>query len=53
MNKYYTEYPYGEFSAQDDEAALKISDAEIIYKESDTVDGLPLVMLRDKRKTAK
>jgi len=45
---YYTEYPTGSFKANNDEEALAKSNAEVIYKESDTGDGLPFIIIRDK-----
>lgn len=44
---YYTEFPTGEFEAKSDEEALQISTAKFIYKESDTTDGRPFIVLRD------
>jgi len=48
MTIYYTEYPTGSFIEESDEKALKRSNAKVIYRESDTKDGLPFIMLRDK-----
>lgn len=44
---YYTEYPFGEFTAESDEEALTKSNAKVIYRESDTEDGSPFVFLKD------
>ena len=50
MTIYYTEYPTGEFEAASDEEALKYSEAALVYKESDTPDGLPFIVLRPEPK---
>jgi hypothetical protein len=48
MPIYYTEYPTGEFFADNDEEALLYEpDAKVIYKESDTADGFPMIVIRD------
>lgn len=48
MPTYYTEYPIGEFYADNDQQALVLElDAKVIYKESDTADGFPMVIIRD------
>lgn len=48
MPTYYTEYPTGEFFADNDEEALLYEpDAKVIYKESDTSDGFPMIFIRD------
>ncbi len=47
MTIYYTEYPTGTFTAKSDSAALKKSRAGVVYRESDTPDGRPFVILRD------
>lgn len=48
MPTYYTEYPTGEFYADnDDEALLLEPDAKVIYKESNSPNGLPLIFLRN------
>jgi hypothetical protein len=44
---YYTEYPCGEFKAEDDVQALAICRAAVIYRDSLTENGLPVVILRD------
>lgn len=46
MKTYYTEYPTGLFEAVDDSSALNQSLAKVIYRESDTEDGLPFVFIR-------
>lgn len=46
---YYTEYPTSEFKATSDNEALKVSKAKVIYRESETSDGRPFVMLRELR----
>jgi hypothetical protein len=43
---YYTEYPTGSFVAASDAEALH-SKARVIYRESDTADGKPFVILRE------
>lgn len=48
MPIYYTEYPKDEFYADnDDEALLLEPDAKVIYKESNSPNGLPLIFLRN------
>lgn len=50
MPTYYTEYPKGEFYADNDDEALAYEpDAKVIYKESDTKDGFPIIIIRDIR----
>ncbi len=50
MPEYYTEYPMGQFYADNDEEALLYElDAKVIYKESDTDDGFPMIIIRDTR----
>lgn len=44
---YYTEYPTWQFEANSDEEALLISKAKVLYRESDTEDGTPFIMLRN------
>jgi len=44
---YYTEYPTYEFEADSDEEALKLTDSKVVYRESDTPDGMPFIILRD------
>lgn len=52
MTTYYTEYPTGEFEAETDESALRLElDAKVIYKQSDTEDGLPMIVIRDTQPT--
>lgn len=46
MNIYYIEYPTGSFKAESDESALLLTKAEVLYRESETTDGTPFVMLR-------
>jgi hypothetical protein len=45
---YYTEYPTATFTSSTDEEALKQTKALVVYRESDTKDGLPFIILRDK-----
>lgn len=45
--KYYTENPTGQFESRNDEEALTSSNAKIIYRESETDNGLPFIILRD------
>lgn len=47
---YYTEYPMGQFYAEGDEEAKQISKALVIYKESDTRDGTPFLIIRESTK---
>lgn len=50
MQKYYFEYPigHGNFEAEnDDKAILKVKDNVFLYKESDTKDGLPFVVVKN------
>ncbi len=47
---YYTEYPLSSFYAKDDEEALLKSSSKVIYKESDTENGLPFIVLRDEER---
>lgn len=47
MTQYYTEFPRGSLQAENDEEALKKTKAKVIYKESDTKDGIPFIMVRD------
>lgn len=51
MRTYYEEYPTGEFKAVSDEMALKISRAKVLYRESDSVNGEPFVILREEIET--
>lgn len=46
MERYYTEYPTGEFDASSDEEALKLSHAEVIYRQSNTWNGRPFLIIR-------
>lgn len=49
MPTYYTEEPYGDFRAEDDEQALLLTEAAFVYRESDTEDGKPFVILREEQ----
>lgn len=44
---YYTEYPTSKFNASSDEEALKKTTAKVVYRESDTKNGIPFVILRE------
>ena len=44
---YYTEYPTGQFTASSDEEALRKTKALVLYRESETFDGRPFIMLKD------
>lgn len=44
---YYTEYPTGQFEASCDKTARKKSRAKFIYKESETENGLPFIIVRN------
>lgn len=44
----YTEYPTTEFNAESDSEALEKTKALVVYRESDTPDGTPFVILRKK-----
>lgn len=46
MKMYYTNYPRGQFQAKSDSKALEISKAKVIYKDNDTSDGTPFIILR-------
>jgi hypothetical protein len=46
---YYTEYPCEEFHASSDAEALKKTKAKIVYRESNTPDGRPFIMLREEK----
>lgn len=46
MYRYYTENPKGEFDCESDEKALKQTNAKFVYRESDSMDGKPFVILR-------
>lgn len=47
MKTYYTEYPTGEFVAVSDaEARRRGRNALIIYRESDTPDGTPFIIVK-------
>lgn len=46
MNIYYTEYPRSEFTAKSDDEALKQTIALFVYRESDTDNGIPFIILR-------
>ena len=46
MTIYYTEYPTGSFKAKSDAEALALAKAKVLYKESDTPDGTPFIMVR-------
>ena len=52
---YYTEWPTGQFSAASDQEALRKTNALVVYRESNTDDGTPFVMVRQEvlSKTAK
>lgn len=52
---YYTEWPTGQFSAVSDQEALRKTNALVVYRESDTDDGIPFTMVRREvlSKTAK
>lgn len=50
MTMYYTEYPTTEFYAFSDTEALDQTNALVVYKESDTEDGTPFIILRDEYK---
>lgn len=43
---YYTEYPTGQFECESDEKARE-NKAKVIYRESDTRDGRPFVMVKE------
>ena len=47
MKNYYTEFPESEFRAKDDIDAQRSTTAKFLYRESDTPDGTPFVVLRD------
>ena len=47
MNTYYTEYPTTEFKAENDKVALEKTKAKVVYRESDTENGRPFIMLRE------
>ena len=47
---YYTEYPRGQFKAENDSEALNKSKALLIYKESETINGLPMIIIREDMK---
>ena len=44
---YYTEYPTRQFQANSDDEAMSMSKAKVLYRESDTEDGTPFIMLRN------
>lgn len=44
---YYTEWPRGQFSAVSDQEALQKTKALVVYRQSDTEDGMPFVMVRE------
>lgn len=44
---YYTEYPTREFTANSDKEALAKTKARFVYRESDTTNGLPFIVLRN------
>ena len=45
--RYYTEFPYGEFDCASDEEALNKSQAKLLYRENDSPNGRPFVILRN------
>ncbi len=47
QREYYTEYPMTTFKASSDEEALNRSTAKVLYRESDTKDGTPFIVLRN------
>lgn len=47
MTIYYTEYPTGKFLARNDREALIKNNAKVIYKESESKNGTPFVMIRE------
>jgi hypothetical protein len=47
MKTYYTEFPESSFVAEDDTNAQRSTTAKFLYRESDTPDGTPFVVLRD------
>ena len=50
MRIYYTEYPTTKFMASDDEEALNKTNAAVVYRESDSEDGTPFVILRNEKR---
>lgn len=44
---YYTEYPTTEFKTNSDKKAIKLSKAKVIYRESDSIDGRPFIIIRE------
>jgi len=44
---YYTEYPESFFYAASDAVALQTTTALVVYRESNTMNGRPFVILRD------
>ena len=53
MTKYYTEYPKGYLYAKDDDEVLVVCSARLIYRESDTEDGRPFIVIRDNTRIEK
>lgn len=50
MRIYYTEYPTTEFMASNDEEALNKTNAAFVYRESDSENGLPFIVLRNEKR---
>lgn len=48
---YYTEYPLGTFRAENDAVAAQ-NPAEVVYRESDTDNGRPFIMIKDRNAQA-
>lgn len=46
-NIYYGEYPTCRFYAVDDEDAMSRSSSKVLYREGDSKDGRPFVILRN------
>ncbi len=44
---YYTEYPKGQFQAFNDNEALSKTNSKVVYKESDTKNGTPFIIVRN------
>lgn len=44
---YYTEYPTGQFKASSDLQAAQ-NKAKVVYRESESADGTPFVIIKDK-----
>lgn len=50
MRIFYTEYPTTKFMASDDDEALDRTNAAVVYRESDSENGTPFVILRNENR---